>query len=96
MDYGRRYFVYMVLCRDRTFYTGITHDVDVRVGQHNAGVYPDCYTYTRRPVRLVFSTDFKEVLDAIAFEKQLKGWSRAKKIALVRGDWPEIVRLARE
>lgn len=90
-----RYFVYMVFCRDKTFYTGITNDPDRRVAEHNLGISETCYTYTRRPVRLVYTSEFRHVDDAIRFEKRLKGWSRKKKRALIRGDWDEIVALAR-
>jgi hypothetical protein len=54
-----------------------------------------CYTFTRRPVVLVHCSDFREIDQAIAWEKQLKGWSRAKKQALIENDWPLISRLGR-
>ena len=90
------YFVYMVLCDDGSYYTGVTRDADRRVAEHNEDLDPRCYTFTRRPVKLVYSSQFNEVDDAIRFEKRLKGWSRKKKQALVRGDWNEIVRIARQ
>jgi putative endonuclease len=90
------YFVYMLLCDDGSYYIGITRDPDRRVAQHNLGTDPRSYTYTRRPVRLVYTSEFKMLDDAIRFEKQLKGWSRKKKAALVRGDWDAIVAMARE
>ena len=83
----RSYFVYIVECSDGTYYTGVTNDVERRVGEHNFGLDERSYTFTRRPVELVFSTEFKEVNDAIQFEKQLKGWSRAKKRAIIEGRW---------
>jgi putative endonuclease len=86
----------MLLCDDGSYYIGITNDPQRRVGEHNDGSDERCYTFTRRPVQLVYSTEFYEVEDAIAYEKRLKGWSRKKKAALVRGDWNEIVRLSRE
>jgi putative endonuclease len=96
MRMDNTYFVYMLLCDDGTYYTGVTHDTERRAAEHNEGLNPRCYTYTRRPVRLVFSSQFKEIDDAIRFEKQLKGWSRKKKAALIRGDWGAIVTMARE
>jgi putative endonuclease len=84
----------MVLCADQSFYVGITNDADRRVAEHNLGSDPQSYTFTRRPVTLVHVSDFKYVHDAIRWEKQLKGWSRAKKLALVRGDWREVLRLS--
>ena len=88
------YYVYMLLCADGSFYVGVTNDLELRVGQHQFGFDPHCYTFTRRPVKLVHSSDFRNVDDAIAWEKQLKGWSRAKKGALVARDWKRIHRLA--
>jgi putative endonuclease len=62
--------------------------------EHETGAYPG-YTFTRRPVQLVWSEHFSRITDAIAVERQLKGWSRAKKKALIRGDWDSIRVLAR-
>lgn len=90
----KQYFVYMVRCSDDSFYVGVTSDLEKRIGEHNFGWDPESYTHERRPVNLVFAEDFIRVEDAIRFEKQLKGWSRAKKIALIKGDWSEIVRLS--
>lgn len=96
MSMQRAYYVYMALCDDGSYYTGVTNDTELRTAQHNEGLDPRCYTFTRRPVRLVYSSEFREVDDAIRFEKQLKGWSRKKKATLVRGDWDAIVAYARE
>ena len=79
----KRYIVYMLLCSDGSFYVGITNDLQRRVGEHNFGCDPDAYTHVRRPVCLVHSSKFQDVKQAIMWEKQLKGWSRAKKRALV-------------
>ena len=92
----KTYYVYMVRCADGKFYVGITNDPERRVAQHNLGHDPESYTFTRRPVELVHCSDFKEVDDAIRWEKQLKGWSRAKKIALIAGDWTAVVHLSNE
>jgi putative endonuclease len=89
------YYVYMVLCADHSFYTGITNNAEYRVNQHNYGEDPGCYTFKRRPVTLVHVSDFSNVDDAIRWEKQLKGWSRAKKKALAAGNWAAIHELAR-
>jgi predicted GIY-YIG superfamily endonuclease len=84
----------MLRCADGSFYVGVTSALDRRIASHNLGVHPKAYTYSRRPVSLVFSQEFSRPGEAIAAEKQLKGWSRAKKIALIAGDWDEIRRLA--
>jgi dihydrofolate reductase len=85
----------MLQCADGSYYVGSArYSLDRRVGQHQSGEYSG-YTTKRRPVKLVWFADFQSVRDAIAFERQLKGWSRAKKEALIRGDFAEISRLAR-
>jgi putative endonuclease len=88
-------FVYMLRCADDSFYIGSAtgEDLDGRIAQHQAGAFPG-YTYTRRPVELVWSEHFSRITDAIAVERKLKGWSRAKKEALIRGDWSRIRRLS--
>ncbi|MGA9419571.1 MAG: GIY-YIG nuclease family protein [Candidatus Cybelea sp.] len=91
----KTYWVYMLLCADGSFYVGVTNNLEFRLGQHSFGIDRRCYTFTRRPLVLAHSSDFQNVNDAIAWEKQLKGWSRAKKLALVEEDWPLISRLAR-
>jgi putative endonuclease len=90
----KSYWVYMVRCADGSFYVGVTNDADHRVGEHNFGEDPECYTFTRRPVELVYASEFHEVTDAIRWEKQLKKWSRSKKEALIAGDWERIKLLA--
>ncbi len=89
--------VYMLLCRDGRYYVGSHRGDDVRgrVREHNDAVYPKAWTAKRRPVVLVWVGGFELITDAIGFERQLKGWGRAKKEALVRGDWDEISRLSR-
>jgi putative endonuclease len=91
----KTYWVYMLLCADGSFYVGVTNDLELRLGQHTVGIDRRCYTFTRRPLVLVHSSDFHHIDEAIAWEKQLKGWSRAKKAALIENDWPLISQLAR-
>jgi len=90
------YYVYIVQCSDGSYYTGITNSVKRRVIQHNKGMNPFSYTFTRRPVKLVYSAHFNDVWDAISWEKQVKRWSRKKKEALIRRDFDEICRLAKK
>ena len=89
-------FVYMLLCSDRSFYVGSAtgDDLSRRIAEHNTGAYRG-YTFTRRPVRLIWSEHFERITDAIAAERQIKGWSRAKKAALAKGEWPRLKRLAK-
>jgi len=84
-------FVYVLQCVDGSYYVGSAtgDDLSKRVSEHQFGTYKG-YTYTRRPVRLVWSEHFERITDAIAIERKIKGWSRAKKAALVKGDWAEI------
>ena len=92
-----RFWVYMVRCADGSYYVGSHRGEDpaARVSQHNLGGDPKAYTFRRRPVVLVWTEEFQMAVDMVACERRIKGWSRAKKEALIRGDWGEIVRLAR-
>ena len=87
--------MYILLCSDGSYYTGTARlGLETRVAEHNAGTY-DGFTRTRRPVTLVFSEWFDQVADAIAAERQVKGWSRAKKEALIRGDFGRLRELSK-
>ncbi|MBE99853.1 MAG: hypothetical protein CMP77_07715 [Flavobacterium sp.] len=88
------YYVYILRCFDGTFYTGITNNVEARLNQHNAGLNPESYTYTRRPVNLEYIQEFTDPAQAIAFEKKFKKWSKAKKEALIKNDFDAIQALA--
>jgi putative endonuclease len=80
-------YLYILRCADDSYYVGTTRaDLEQRVAQHNAGTYGG-YTAKRRPVTLVFSQWFDRITDAIEAERQVKGWSRAKKEALIRGEF---------
>ena len=91
----RQYYVYMVMCIDGTYYVGMSNDADRRIAEHNLGIDPDCYTYSRRPVVRVYSETFHDPRSAIDAEKKLKRWSHRKKSALARGDWKSIGRFAK-
>jgi len=87
-------FTYIVECADGSYYVGSTWDVERRVSQHNLGEGA-AYTRKRRPVRLVWAGEFGRIIDAYFFEKQVQGWSRAKRQALIEGrldDLPELSR----
>jgi putative endonuclease len=89
-------FAYMLACADGSYYVGSAtgDDLSLRIAQHQTGAYCG-YTFTRRPVRLVWSEHFEQITDAIAAERQIKGWSRAKKEALIKGDWKKLQMLAK-
>ena len=81
--------------RDGSYYVGVTSKVDAREVEHAMGLSPRSYVYKRRPVTLVYAGRFHAPLDAIKFEKQVKGWSRAKKEALIARDYARLKLLAR-
>ncbi|PSJ57936.1 GIY-YIG nuclease family protein [Pseudaminobacter soli (ex Li et al. 2025)] len=86
--------VYILRCSDGSYYTGLTkQEVEARVWEHNEGIY-DGYTSKRRPVELVFTETYDRIIDAIARERQIKGWSRVKKEALVALAYERLPELA--
>ena len=85
--------LYILECADPSLYIGHTDDLDKRLQQHDAGV--ECYTASRRPLKLVHVEEFETHYEALVMERKLKGWSRAKKLAWMRGDWGRISELAR-
>jgi predicted GIY-YIG superfamily endonuclease len=89
------FWIYLLRCADGSYYTGHTDDLEARLAQHDQGAIPNCYTLKRRPVLLVYSQTFETREEALAAERQVKGWSRKKKEAMLRGDWGEVSRLAR-
>ena len=88
-------FVYILLCADASYYVGIARaGLEKRVSEHQFGQYRG-HTFTRRPVRLVWSQEFLNLTDAIACERRIKGWRREKKAALIRGDFDALRSLSR-
>ncbi|SEP38237.1 putative endonuclease [Methylobacterium sp. ap11] len=89
-------FVYILQCSDDSYYVGSARGttLDKRLGEHQAGIHPG-YTRQRRPVTLVYAETFDRITDAIAMERRIKSWSRAKKEALMRSDWGELKHLSR-
>jgi predicted GIY-YIG superfamily endonuclease len=88
------FWIYILRCRDGSYYVGHTDDLLRRVAQHQGGEIAG-HTRRRRPVTLVYSAEMASRDQAIRCEMRLKGWTRAKKEALIRGDWNEVKRLAR-
>lgn len=89
-------YVYMLRCRDGSYYVGMTRQdwLETRIGEHQNGTF-DGYTAARRPVKLIWAHQYDRIVDTIAMERRLKGWSRAKKEALARGDFDALPGLAR-
>lgn len=90
-------WVYILRCNDGNDYTGLTRsqEPEKRLSEHNFALSPSSFTAKRLPVTLVYAEHFDMVVDAIAAERKIKGWSRAKKEALMAGNWGEVVRLSK-
>lgn len=84
----------MLKCADGSYYTGHSDNLEARVAAHQSGMI-EGYTSSRRPVELVWSEYFAKREEALAAEHQIKGWSRAKKRALIAEDGDLISELAR-
>ena len=91
----KTYYVYILKCSDESYYTGVTNCLERRFAEHVSGLSVTCYTFLRRPLQLIFSREFKYINDAIAFEKQVKKWSRKKKEAIANQCWDELKSLAK-
>jgi predicted GIY-YIG superfamily endonuclease len=88
------FWAYMLHCRGGYFYTGHTENLEIRIAQHQSGSVPG-FASQHRPIRLVWSQEFSTRVEALEAERRIKGWSRAKKMALIRGDWVKISALAK-
>ena len=89
-----QFYVYLLRCCEGSYYAGHTEDLESRLWQHQQGIGCD-WPRSRRPVELVWCESAPTRDEALAFERRIKGWTRAKKEALIAGDWQEIVRLSR-
>jgi putative endonuclease len=88
------FWVYILRCADHSYYTGHTDNLEKRIMEHQTGEI-EGYTSIRLPLTLVFADEFLSREEALARERQIKGWSRKKKEAMMRGDWAEVSRLGR-
>jgi predicted GIY-YIG superfamily endonuclease len=88
------FWIYILCCADSSYYTGHTDNLEQRIGEHQNGLCGG-YTASRLPVELVFSQECTTREEALTAERQIKGWSRKKKEAMMRGDWTEVSRLAK-
>jgi len=89
-------YVYILLCADDTYYTGVTSNLDKRLTEHLSAKHPESYAAKRLPVDLVFYTEFTDINFAIATEKQIKNWSRAKREAIIAGEFEALPNLAKK
>ncbi|MDD5466707.1 MAG: GIY-YIG nuclease family protein [Anaerolineales bacterium] len=89
----KAYIVYILECADGTYYTGITTDLLNRLSAHQAGADPFAYTFSRRPVKLRWAEECQSKVEALRLERQIKGWSRAKKEALINNDYQKILEI---
>ena len=87
-------WMYILECRDGSYYVGHTDDIDKRMREHTDGTYGG-HTARRRPVTLVFTDEFPTRQETLEREQQIKGWSRAKKEALIAQDWESLKRLSK-
>ncbi len=87
------FWVHILQCADNSYYTGQTDNLEERIANHQSGEIGG-YTAARLPVKLLFSQELPTRMDALAREQQIKGWSRSKKEAVIRGDWDKVSRLA--
>ncbi len=87
------FHTYILRCRDGTYYVGHTDDLERRIAEHGSGMIQG-YTSRRLPVTFLWAQDFQTRDDAFAVERKLKGWSRAKKEAMMAGDWALVSQLA--
>ena len=87
-------YVYILKCSDGTYYTGITNNLARRITEHTLGINKDAYTYSRRPVEMIYSERYTDYLLAISWEKRIKKWSKKKKEALISKNWEKLKKAA--
>jgi putative endonuclease len=83
----KTYYVYILQCSDNLTYTGVTNNISRRFEEHQKGLNKNCFTYKRRPLKLIFQQEFNDIEQAIYFEKIIKKWSAQKKYALANGEY---------
>ena len=90
------YYVYILLCSDSTYYTGVTSNLEKRIQQHQSGFYTNSYAHKRRPIQLKYYCEFTNIQMAIDCEKQIKKWTKAKKEALITSKFELLQELAKK
>ena len=92
----KTFVVYILRCADGSYYTGMSSDPNLRLEEHQLGLDSKAYTFPRRPVTLAWSQEFSTHDEAFRCERQIKGWRRAKKEALIRGKLDEVHQIVRQ
>jgi putative endonuclease len=92
----KKYYIYILKCADDLYYVGLTGNVTQRLKEHQEGYFEGSYTSKRLPVMLVYSCAFDTYHKAFQKERQIKRWSRAKKEALINGDFEALPSLAKK
>ena len=92
----KTYYVYILRCSDKMYYAGITNNLSRRLFEHKNGKHPNSYTYSRRPIVLVYYCEFTDVNFAIETEKRIKKWSKVKKEALISGSYELLPNLSKK
>ena len=92
----KKYYVYIVKCNDGTYYTGVTNDLDRRIGEHTEGNDSKNYTFKRRPISLQWFAEFSDIKQAIEKEKQIKRWSKKKKEAIINEDYESLIEYSKK
>jgi putative endonuclease len=87
-------YAYILECSDGSYYVGSTTNLEARLWQHQHGPHGAAYTRHRRPVKLAWCGEFEHVALAFAFEKQVQGWRRDKREALIQGEYDRLPSLS--
>ncbi len=86
-------YMYILLCNDGSYYTGSTKNLEKRLWQHQNGLGAN-FTKKRLPVKLVYCEEYSRIDDAFYREKQVQGWSRKKKEALIKQNFGDLKKFA--
>lgn len=90
------YYVYVLLCNDQTYYVGHTNSLERRLSEHSQGIDKYCYTFFRRPVKMIFSQECVDRLEAFTLERKIKNWSKAKKKAFIQAQYDSLCSLSKK
>jgi predicted GIY-YIG superfamily endonuclease len=91
----QNFYVYILLCKDGSYYVGHTDNMEARLSAHEQRFFPRCYTAPRLPVKLVYVQEMASRDEAFRAERQLKRWNRSKKQALIDGNFALLQQLAK-